>query len=281
MTKGNGDPYDEGSCRKYVDVLKKLNEYRVHEHDATTWECSVPFSATGHDAPDYFTEAEYQTLRKHARMFSRCPAPETLSDDQRQHHRQRIAQSLGVPLDSLDTATVQRLHEDHERRSLLLTTLDTGLRPVEVRRATIDWPRLEKGVLHVPSDEAAKSEESWEPVLREDTVDALRGWLEQRPAVDRYAGTDALWLNNRGNPYRSRPLKMLLFRLLDAADISYEYRDLSWYSLRHTVAEHVREHGDIRHAKEQLRHRSDAALLQYGGPSVESRRETLQDITDG
>jgi integrase len=157
--------------------------------------------------------------------------------------------------------------------------MDTGLRPVEVRRARTDWLRLDKGVLHIPKDDSAKSNESWEPVLRDETVEVLPKWLDQRATLARYAGSDRLWLNNAGNPFQSGPLNELFDDLLEEADISRENRDLSWYSLRHTVGEHVREHGDIRHAKEQLRQKSEAALLQYDGPSVEKRQQTLRDIT--
>jgi hypothetical protein len=72
MTKANGEVYDEGSRRKFVDVLKKPNEYRVHQHDAEPWECEVSFSATTHESPDYFTEAEFATLRAHARDYCAC-----------------------------------------------------------------------------------------------------------------------------------------------------------------------------------------------------------------
>lgn len=279
MTKSNGEPYDEGSRRKFVDVLKKLNEYRVYHHDIDPWECDVSFSATTHESPDYFTEEEFATLRAHARDYSRLPPRSELSPEERLQYRREVAQRLSVPLEAVDERTWHRLHEDFERRSLFLVTMDTGLRPVEVRRAKTDWLRLDKGVLHIPREDAAKSEASWEPVLRDETVTVLQQWLDQRSTLARYAGSDRLWLNNAGNPFQSGPLNDVFDSLLETADISRENRDLTWYSLRHTVGEHVREHGDIRHAKEQLRQKSEAALLQYGGPSVEKRQETLRSIT--
>lgn len=108
--------------------------------------------------------------------------------------------------------------------SLVYTSLDAGLRPIEVGRAKTYWIDLDNAALHIPADESSKNEDNWSVSLRRETAEYLARWLEERQMYEKYDDTDALWLTRHGNPYKSSALKYLLDQLCEIASIE---RDLS------------------------------------------------------
>ena len=91
----------------------------------------------------------------------------------------------------------------------------------------------------------------------------LEQWLEERSRIDRYEETDALWLTRYGNPYGSRSLNRLLRKIIDETDINSEDRDLTWYSIRHSVGTYMTEERDLKAAATQLRHKSTRTTVKY------------------
>ncbi len=63
----------------------------------------------------------------------------------------------------------------------------------------------------------------------------LGRWLDQPKTDPRCDSTDRLWLTRGGNPHTSQSLDYLLGRLCDVADIPTDNRDISWYSIGHSV----------------------------------------------
>jgi site-specific recombinase XerD len=83
-----------------------------------------------------------------------------------------------------------------------------------------------------------------------------------------------VWLNRKGNPYRSGSLNTLLENLIEEAGISQHGRDLIWYSFRHSVGTYVYdEYQDLAIVARVLRQKSKASAARYVHPTTELRKE--------
>jgi integrase len=162
--------------------------------------------------------------------------------------------------------------------SIVWTSLDTGLRPIEVGRATVQWLDTDNKVLRIPKDESSKNRENWTVAISDRTAEALGRWVEERAADTLYDNSDALWLTKYGNPYGSNSLRRLLHRLCDVADIDYENRQMSWYSIRHSVGTYMTREEDLAAAQAQLRHKSPKTTMKYDQAPVEDRRSALNKM---
>lgn len=128
--------------------------------------------------------------------------------------------------------------------SLVFVSLDAGLRPIEVARATPSWVDVDNNVLRISKEESSKNRDNWVVNLQARTADVLEKWIKQRETIPMYDDSDALWLTRQGNSYRSRALKHLLTRLCNITDLDTEDCDLSWYAIRHSVGTYMtREEG--------------------------------------
>jgi site-specific recombinase XerD len=160
----------------------------------------------------------------------------------------------------------------------MLTALDAGFRPVGIHRANTSWYRPKKGVFAVPTEDLVKDGEQPEVALTDQTVSALNRWLTERQNYPEYDNTDALWLNRKGNRYNSDTLNYLLENLCEEAGISRENRNISWYSIRHSVGTYLVAEGDISEAQAQLRHKNPETTMKYATPPPEERRDSLNNI---
>jgi integrase len=157
-------------------------------------------------------------------------------------------------------------------------SLDTGLRPIEVERATVEWVDLHNEVLRVPKDASRKDDVEWDSALTSRTVDVLERWLDQRGHMTKYDDTDALWLTRRGNPYGSHALSHLMDNLAVGAGIEHAGRDLTWYSIRRGLGTAIIDEADLSTAQEQLRHLDPKTTMRYDQRPAERRRETLDRL---
>ena len=107
------------------------------------------------------------------------------------------------------------------------------------------------------------------------TATALERWIDERADRLRYEDTAKLWLTRHGNRYGSNELSRILKDLCDRAEISYENRQMSWYSIRHSVGTHMTEERDLAATQAQLRHESVKTTLKYDNVPVEDRRDAL------
>lgn len=76
--------------------------------------------------------------------------------------------------------------------SLVATSLDTGLRPIEVERARTHWVDIGNQVPWIPKDESSKNRENWVVSLHSRTVEMFDRWLTERDTYPDYDGMDAL-----------------------------------------------------------------------------------------
>lgn len=60
----------------------------------------------------------------------------------------------------------------------MATTLDTGLRPIEVGRAKVSWVNLEDEKLNIPKDESTKNNAIWNCSIKGRTANSLERWLD-------------------------------------------------------------------------------------------------------
>lgn len=275
---GNDGEYSESHKRKLNDTLQKYFEWQARTREKKSWSPPYTFNDGPHRSPDSLTMDERRRMREAVLTFDTIPTYSDCSTEQRDRIKTYLAQRLEKP----KTAVTPADWKQHNRRwkipSLVWTSLDAGLRPIEVNRSNTTWPRLEKMSLHIPKEESAKNRDHWEVALRPDTVEALSRWMTQREHLSKYDDTDSLWLTRESNPWSSDSLNGLFDRLCEAAEIDRTNRRLSWYSIRHSVGDYMTEEGDLGQTKEQLRHKSLESTLQYRSPSIENRQSTLEKM---
>lgn len=162
--------------------------------------------------------------------------------------------------------------------SLVLTSLDAGLRPVEVRRAVVDWVDTRNMLLRIPKEDSSKNEDNWRVSLTSRTATALKHWLDERRGIEKYDDRDALWLTREATPYSSRSLRRLIQQLCEDAGIELGGRSMTWYSIRHSVGTYMTAERDLKAAKDQLRHQSARTTMKYDQVPVEDRRDALEKM---
>lgn len=262
----------KSNCQKALQILYK---WRHHERGAAQWDPEITFYGGGVSQPrDYFTREERAKLGEAALKFGSVPNYKSLIPAERDRWKRHLAQRFGKPKDEVSPDDWERAN-DWKFPSLVWTSLDAGLRPVEVKRAKPSWVDVDNAVLRIPKSDSAKSHENWTVGVRERTAEMLEKWIEQRKAYSKYDDRDELWLTRSGNPYESASLKYLLMRLCDIAGIDTETRQLSWYAIRHSVGTYMAREEDLAAAQAQLRHKSSRTTMRYDQAPVEDRQDAL------
>jgi site-specific recombinase XerD len=258
------------------DAVRVLFKWRAHERGDDPWEPELRFSRSeGTTQPrDYLTRDERKAMREAALEYGSVPSYNDLSPEQRSRWKAHLAQKFEKPKSEVTP-------DDWDRAngwmipSLVWTSLDAGLRPIEVERAHTGWVDLDNEVLRIPKEESAKNEGHWVVGLRSRTADALERWLEQRATDPKYDDTDTIWLTQKGNPWSSSSLSGLIDRVAEEAGIDYENRSLTWYSIRHSVGTYMTREEDLAAAQAQLRHKSPQTTMKYDQVPVEDRKDAL------
>jgi integrase len=264
--------------RKTRDALVNFFQWQACERGGEPWDPDIDIDESRGDRPDPFSKQERELLRTTALEYDSIPGYNDLSPEERSRWKAHLAQKLGKPKAEVTPDDWQRASQSWKVPSLIMAALDAGLRPIEIERSTVDWLRLDKQVLHIPKEHAAKNRDHWEPALTDRTCGALERWLRERETRRKYDDSDAIWLTRQGNPYSSSSLNYLLERLLEEMDIQTENRRLCWYSIRHSTGMYLATDGDLSEAREQLRHSNPETTMQYARPPPEERRDTLDGI---
>lgn len=260
------------NCQK---ALKMLFKWRHHEHGGSMWDPSIRFSEDSSSQPrDYLTRRERERIRDAALEYGAIPSYSNLTPPERERWQAHLAQRFEKPKAEVVPADWDRAN-GWKVPSLVWTSLDAGLRPVEVSRAVTAWVDTDNGVLRIPKEESAKSRENWIVGLRDRTATMLDEWMAEQNAYSKYDDTDALWLTREGNPYASQSLKYVLERLCDLADIETDTRQMSWYAIRHSVGTYMTREEDLAAAQAQLRHKAPETTMKYDQTPVEDRRDAL------
>lgn len=278
VTQNGDEPYAPSSKRKMIDALRKYAQFKEFSMGEEAWESPRSITEESHRQPDEFTLEERQQLREAALRLDSLRTYSDCSPDQRERLRIYLSQSYGIPIEDVTPAFWEEHNNSWEIPSLVTVSLDAGLRPDEVGSARVEWTRPDKRSLYIPREQSTKNREHWDVALRDDTSDILRRWLEQRTHLEKYDGSDRLWLTRESNPWSSDSLNHLLGRLCAEAEIPTDNRRIVWTSIRHSVGEHMTEKGSVSQAKEQLRHKSIESTLKYTAPSLERRRKSLDQM---
>lgn len=260
------------NCQKAVKMLFK---WWKHERGGGAWEPSITFSeTTGSNPKDYLTRQERTQIRNAALEYGSIPSYANVTAGERERWRQYLSQRLEKPKSEIT-------REDWEQAnswkipSLVWVSLDAGLRPVEVQRASLAWLDTDNSVLRIPKQDSAKSRDNWVVSIRDRTATFLDRWRDERENYEKYEDTGKLWLTREGNTYSSQALRYVLHQLCDIAGIETEHRQMSWYAIRHSVGTYMTREEDLAAAQAQLRHKSPESTMKYDQTPAEDRQDAL------
>jgi site-specific recombinase XerD len=288
VTTDHADQY----CRKLVSddvsdnhrsntqkALKSLFKWREHTRNGEQWKPQIELTGSppSRQPRDYFERHERKALREASLEYGTVPHYGSLSPEERDRWKRHLAQRFGIPISEVSRETFDRAN-GWKIPSLLQTALDTGLRPKEVQRARVQWVDTANNALRIPPEDATKGDDAWTVALRSQTSQSLQQWLNERQCYPKYEDTEILWLTREANPYQSTALNRLLNRLCEHTDIDTEHRELTWYSIRHSVGTHMTDERDLEAARVQLRHQSRTTTMKYDGVSKEDRRDALDKM---
>jgi site-specific recombinase XerD len=260
------------AMQKAVKTLFKFHNFQ--NQSSTDWDPDIQFQddSASHNPRDFLTDQERRKIREASLEHGSVPHYTSVTPEERDKWKQYLAQRFGKPKSEIGVADWKRANS-FKIPSLINTSLDAGLRPVEVGRAKTTWVDAENGVLRIPKEESSKNKGNWVVSLREQTARCLEKWLEERSQRDKYTDSDKLWLTRHSNPYGSKSLNRLLDRLLETAEIERE--NITWYSIRHSTATFMAREEGLAAAQSQLRHKSIETTMRYDQAPVKDRRDAL------
>jgi site-specific recombinase XerD len=260
------------NCQKSVKMLYK---WLKHERGRGEWEPDITFAADSSTQPrDYLSREERGTIRDAALEYGSIPSYNNLTPAERDRWKRYLAQRFEKPKSDVTPDDWDRAN-GWKIPSLVWTSLDAGLRPIEVKRSDTSWLDLDNSVLRIPKGDSAKNRENWVVGLRDRTAEMLSRWLKERRAYPAYDDTDAIWLTREQNTYDKSSLRYLLRRLCEIAGINTEHRQMSWYAIRHSVGTYMTREEDLAAAQAQLRHKSPETTMKYDQTPVEDRQDAL------
>lgn len=241
---------------KKLEMLRRYSKWLSDQRGRPEWEFEWEFSSSGgnHQPRDF------------------------LSTEERRLVRQAALQIDGTPEYGIEKALQNAEEGSWKFTSIVWASLDAGLRPVEVGDATTGWVDVDNAVLRIPREDSAKNEGNWTVSLTERTATALEHWLDERAEHPRYKDTNQLWLTRRGNRYGSNELRRIMHRLCEIAGIDTDERQMSWYTIRHSVGTYMTRERDLAAAKAQLRHQNPQTTMKYDQVPVEERRNALDKM---
>lgn len=262
----------KASMQKAMKTLFKFQNFQ--NQSDVEWEPDITFNddSGSHNPRDFLTDQERRKIREASLEHGSVPHYTSVTPEERDRWKAYLAQRFGKPKSEVGLEDWERANS-FKFPSLVNTSLDAGLRPVEVGRAKVSWVDLENQVLRIPKEESSKNTGNWVVSLRQQTSRILGNWLEERRQREKYTGSDQLWLTRHGNPYGSKSLNRLLDRLLETAEIERE--NITWYSIRHSTATFMAREEGLAAAQSQLRHKSVETTMRYDQAPVEDRRDAL------
>jgi len=136
------------TSRKAVMMLYK---WRHHQRGADQWEPGITFTRKNQStAPrDYLTREERTKIRDASLEYQSVPNRENVYGDDRDRWKAYLAQRFEKPKAEVTEADWKRANS-WKIPSLVGTSLDAALRPIEVKRARTTWVDIDNGVLRIP-----------------------------------------------------------------------------------------------------------------------------------
>jgi len=265
----------------YQKAAKTLFKWqREARNRDVEWEPEIEYSdpSTAYQPREYLTEDDRQAMREAAMSYGSIPHYNSLEPSERKRWKSYLAQRLQKPVEEVGKKDFAKANS-FKYTSMIYVALDAGFRPVEVKRANVDWVDLDNGVLRIPEEESSKSRENWVVALKPETVSILKKWLEERSTISKYDGRDALWLTQQANRYNKDSFRRSVFRkIAEEAGLDLENRDLTPYSIRHSTATMIAKESDLATAAKQCRHKSKQTTQKYAHSSVERQEDAVNKI---
>jgi len=260
-------------------AIKRLFKWQAHERGGEEWEPAIAFTepSASSEPRDFLLKEERRQIREAALEYGSIPAYNGLDSEDRAKWKAYLAQRLSKPKTEVTPEDWEKANS-WKFPSLVWTSLDAGLRPIEVERATVSWVDGDGAVLRIPKEESSKNVGNWTVSLREQTANALEAWLAEREQYPVYDDHDELWLTREGNPYGTSALRYVLKKLFDIAGIERQNRKISWYMIRHSVGTYMTREEGLAAAQAQLRHNSETTTMRYDQVPVEERRDALDKM---
>ena len=277
ITKQNGEQYSDTSKRKFSNALQKYLQWRYHEGDLDyEWKPSIKFSDGNHTQAAEFTYEEVGRLFEEAQSYGKLPSYYETSPEEREQIKGLVAQRLGKPKEDINRDDWRKADQSSKIWSVVSVGYDAGLTPKEVHDAKVSWYKPDQQILKIPTEVAAKERDKEEISLSDESSEAMSRWIQERRHLEKYDGTNTLWLNREGNPYTSGSLCRIIRKLCENAEIPSKDRPIRWYSLRHSLGRHMESDGSLNQTNDQLRHDTyETTVETYGDSAVEERQSTL------
>lgn len=256
--------------------VKREFKYRSIALKKDPWDPTFNFhdQSGTHQPRDYLTGEERGAVREAAMDFRSIPSYNNLTPEERDEWKAHLAQRFEKPKKDVSKKDWERANS-WKIASLVWTSLDTGLRPIEVERAVVRWVDIENQVLRIPKEESSKNRDNWVVAIQDRTAQALEKWLKEREQYDRYEGSDNIWLTRKGNPYNSNSLAYLIRQICDEAGIDYEDRSMTWYTIRHSLGTEMSREESLGATQAQMRHKDERTTMRYDQAPVDDRRDAL------
>jgi len=269
----------KSDCQKSCKTLFKWKKWKNNNSVEVDWEPQINYSGDPgtHSPRDFITQSERRQLREAALEYGSVPSYNGLSPGERDRWKSHLAQRFGKPKSEVSPEDWQRANS-FKIPSLVWTSLDAGLRPVEVERAKVSWVDPGNEVLRIPKEDSSKNTENWTVSLLDRTTTFLKKWLEERRRYTRYDDSEKLWLTRENNPYTTQSLNHIMKRLCSIAEIDRTTRKVTWYSIRHSTGTYMAREEGLGAAQQQLRHKSETTTMKYDQAPVEDRQNALDKI---
>ena len=280
IRKENGQPYAGSSKKKQVCTLLSFFRFRSSQRNGKEWEPATLFQAdAGTRVADPIKRDERSLIREAVLEYKTVKRYNNCTPEERDRIKGELAQRLGKPKEEVTKSDWEDVNRCWMWPSIIMVTLDIGARPVEIERASTEWLKLSAPEIEIPKDDAAKNDQTWTNTITERTAKVLRRWLQQRNSLPKYDDTDTLWLTREGNPYSPGPLGRNLRNIMDEAGIDHSDRNISWYSLRYSLATSLAKEADSHEeVRKQMRHKRPESTMRYIHPPDEDVRNHLRRI---
>ncbi|MDR9429987.1 MAG: hypothetical protein RI568_04705 [Natronomonas sp.] len=134
---------------------------------------------------DYLHRGAFKQLYSAALEYGSVKSYHSVTPEERDRIKTYLARLEGVPKEKIGPEEFKEANS-WKVPSLIAVTLDTGLRPIEVGRASVDWVNLDSHELNIPKEESTKNEAYWNCTLKNRTVNVLSRWLDERATYEKY-----------------------------------------------------------------------------------------------
>ena len=267
-------------CHYQKSVQTLFKWMREARNRDVEWDPSIEYSdpSTGYQPREYLTKEDRRKMREAAMSYGSIPHYNSLTPEERTRWKKHLAQRLQKPKEEIGKTDFLKANS-FKYTSMIFVALDAGFRPIEVKRANIQWFDPSNGVLRIPQEESSKSRENWIVALKPETVSILKKWKQERETISKYDGRDAMWLTQKGNRYNKDSFRMSMFhKIAEEAGLDLENRDLTPYSIRHSTATYIAQEADLATAAKQCRHKSKQTTQKYAHSSVDRQTDAVNKI---